>query len=37
MCACCADILGEVDAVNAEFTKLQKALKIESAAPKRSK
>ncbi len=36
MCSCCADIVHEVDAVNAEMTKLQKALKIESPAlPKR--
>ncbi|MDZ4684014.1 MAG: hypothetical protein SH850_02925 [Planctomycetaceae bacterium] len=36
MCGCCADIVHEVDAVNAEFTKLQKALKIEDPKlPKR--
>lgn len=29
MCSCCADIVNEVDAVNAEMTKLMKALKIE--------
>jgi hypothetical protein len=33
MCACCADIANEVDAVNAEFLKLQKALKIDDAKP----
>jgi hypothetical protein len=36
MCNCCADILQEVDAVNAQFDKLQKALRIDSTPPKRS-
>jgi hypothetical protein len=37
MCACCADMHHDLEAANAELTKLQKALKIEpSALPKRS-
>lgn len=36
VCDCCADIHGELDAANAEMSKLQKALKIESLpAPKK--
>jgi hypothetical protein len=36
MCACCADMVHDLDAANAEMTKLQKALKIEDQKlPKR--
>lgn len=36
MCSCCADMVHDLDAANAEMTKLQKALKIETPAlPKR--
>lgn len=36
MCACCADVVHEIEAANAEMSKLQKLLKIENPAlPKR--
>ena len=36
MCACCADVVHEIEAANSEMSKLQKLLKIESPAlPKR--
>jgi hypothetical protein len=36
MCACCADVVHEIEAANAEMSKLQKLLKIENPTlPKR--
>ncbi len=36
MCACCADVVHEIEAANAEMSKLQKLLKIENPSlPKR--